>query len=116
MKIKNYILEYLVNGADSLEYIDDLDGCLADFEASGEDNMQDWLESLINDITVIDEVNHRYDCMADAYNLIFKVNSTYYSVYIEYVNEYGTNEVYYDSLQQVVPKQKTITVYESIDK
>ena len=115
MEIKNYVLEYLINGIDSLEYISDLDSCLADFDASGEVNMEDWLEDLIEDIEVIDEVSCRTSDVIGSYYLIFKINNTYYSVYVEPFG-YGLEEIDYDSLHQVVPKQKTITVYEPIDK
>ena len=115
MEIKNYILEYLVNGIDSLEYIGDLDGCLTDFEASGKNNMKDWLEGLITDIEVIDEISCKNSDVINSYHLIFKINNTYYSIYVEPFG-YGLKEIDYDSLHQVVPKQKTITVYEPIDE
>lgn len=118
MEIKNYILEYLVNKQDCREYIDEDEECIDDFEASGEDNIDDWLESLIQNIEVIDKVNWEYndESNSDEFNFVFKINSTYYSVAVSYSREYGINIVYYETLQQVIPKQKTITVYEPIDE
>lgn len=115
MEIKNYMLEYLINGFPGENYIDD--ECDADFEASGENNLQDWLKASVKDMQVIDQINYKHnDDDFDSYNVIIKVNDLYYSVYVEYSREYGVDEVYYDSLQQVIPKQKTITVYEPVDK
>ena len=53
MKIKKYILEYLVNKQDCLEYIDEDEECIDDFEVSGADNIDDWLESLVQNIEEI---------------------------------------------------------------
>ena len=118
MKFKDYVLEYLVNNSDpEWDIICELDGCEEDFNASGEDNMQDWLEALIKDIKVIDCVNYEYndENNSDDYDLIFKSDNTYYALSIEYSREYGIDTVFYDSLIQVKPVQKTITVYEPID-
>lgn len=116
MEIKKYILEYLVNKQDCLEYIDEDEECIDDFEASGADNIDDWLESLVQNIEVIDEVNWEYndESNSDEFDFIFKLNNIYYSVAVAYSREYGINTVYYETLQQVIPKQKTITVYEPI--
>lgn len=118
MKFKDYVLEYLVNNSDpEWDVIRELDGCEEDFNASGEDNMQDWLESLIKDIEVIDEINYEYNYEnnSDNYDLIFKSNGIYYSLSIEYSREYGIDTVFYDSLTQVEPVQKTITVYKLVE-
>ena len=118
MKFKNYVLEYLVNNIDpKWDVIYKLDGCEEDFKASGEDNMKDWLESLIKDIEIIDEINDEYNDLnnSDNYDLIFKSNGIYYSLSLEYSREYGVDTVFYDSLRQVKPVQKIITVYEPVD-
>lgn len=116
MKIKNYILDYLVSLQDCRDYIDEDEECVNDFEASGADNINDWLESLVQNIEVIDEVNLEYndESNSDEFDFIFKLNNIYYSVAVAYSREYGINTVYYETLQQVIPKQKTITVYEPI--
>lgn len=116
MKIKKYVLEYLVNKQDCREYIDADEECIDDFEASSADNVDDWLESLIQDIEVVDKVNWEYndESNSDEFDFIFKLNNIYYSVAAAYSREYGINTVYYETLQQVIPKQKTITVYEPI--
>lgn len=118
MKFKKYVLEYLVNNIDpKWDVICKLDGCEEDFKASGEDNMKDWLESLIKDIEIIDETNDEYNDLnnSDNYDLIFKSNGIYYSLSIEYSREYGIDTVFYDSLKQVKPVQKIITIYEPVD-
>lgn len=118
MKIKNYILDYLVNLQDCRDYIDEDEECVNDFEASGADNIDDWLESLIQNIEVIDKVNWEYNDESnnDEFDFIFKLNNIYYSVAVAYSREYGINTVYYETLQQVIPKQKTITVYKPINE
>lgn len=118
MKFKDYVLEYLVNKDDpEWDVICELDGCEEDFNASGKANMQDWLESLIKGIEIIDRVNYKYNDENDSddYDLIFKSNNVYYSLSIEYSYEYGTNTVFYNSLRQVMPVQKTIIVYEPVE-
>lgn len=46
MKFKDYVLEYLVNNSNpNWDVICELDGCEEDFNASGEDDMQDWYSS-----------------------------------------------------------------------
>ena len=107
MEIKKYILEYLVNKQDCPEYIYEDEECI-----------DDWLESLIQNIEVIDKVNWEYndESNSDEFNFIFKINNIYYSVAVSYSREYGINIVYYETLQQVFPKQKTITIYEPINK
>lgn len=113
MKIKNYILEYLVNGQNCLDYIDEDEECADDFKASGADNIDDWLESLIQNIEIIDKVNWKYndESNSDEFNFIFKINNIYYSVAVSYSREYGINIVYYETLEQVIPKQAITTVY-----
>ena len=116
MKIKNYVLNYLVNLHDCGDCIDEDEECVNDFEASGADNINDWLESLVQNIEVIDEVNLECndESNSDEFDFIFKLNNIYYSVAVAYSREYGINTVYYETLQQVIKKQKTITVYEPI--
>lgn len=116
MEIKNYILDYLVSLQDCRDCIDEDEECVNDFEASGADNIDDWLESLIQNIEVIDKVNWEYndESNSDEFDFIFKLNNIYYSVAVAYSREYRINTVYYETLQQVIPKQKTITVYEPI--
>lgn len=117
MKFKKYVLAYLVNNIDpDWDVIRKLDGCEEDFNASGEDNIQDWLESLIKDIEIIDEINCEYNDVSnsDNYDIIFTSNGIYYSLNVEYSREYGRDTVFYDSLRQVKPVQKIITVYEPV--
>lgn len=118
MEIKKYILEYLVNKQDCLEYVDEDEECIDDFEASGTDNIDDQLESLVQNIEVIDKVNWEYndESNSDKFDFIFKINSTYYSVVVAYSREYGINIVYYETLRQVIPKQKIVTVYKPIQQ
>lgn len=118
MEFKKYILEYLVNKQDCLEYIDNDEDCVKDFEASGADNIDDWLEWLTQDIEVIDKVNWEYNDVSnnDEYDFIFKINNNYYSVMVSYSREYGTNTVYYETLEQVIPKQIMATVYIPINE
>lgn len=113
MEFKKYVLEYLVNRQDCLYYIDEDEECVNDFESSGADNIDDWLESLIQDIEVVDKVNWEYndESNSEEFNFIFKINNIYYSVAVSYSREYGTNTVYYETLEQVVPKQVMATIY-----
>lgn len=115
MKIKNYIVEYLVNGSDCLDYIDSYNECISDFKASGEYCMQNWLESLVADIEIIDEISCKTSDITNSYYLIFKINSIYYSVYIEPLKR-GLEKIFYDTLTQVIPRQKVITVYKPVEK
>lgn len=118
MEFKKYVLEYLVNRQDSLEYINEDEECIDDFESSGADNIDDWLESLIQDIEIVDKVNWEYndESNSDEFDFIFKINNIYYSVAVLYSREYGTNTVYYETLEQVVPKQVMTTVYIPINE
>ena len=111
--MKKYVLEYLVNKQDSLDYIDEDEDFIYDFEDSGADNIDDWLETLIQDIEVVDKVNWEYndESNSDEFDFIFKINDKYYSIKVSYSREYGTNNVYYETLEQVIPKQIMTTIY-----
>lgn len=116
MKFKDYVLEYLVNKDDlDWDVICELDGFKEDFNASGKNNMLDWLDSLIKDIEIVDYVNCKYNEYNDSedYDLIFKSGNTYYSLSIEYSRDFRIDKVLYNSLKQVKPVQKII--YEPVE-
>ena len=108
--IKSYIIEYLLDKG-QYDSICDSEELEKDFANTNYEDMLDFLETESKNIKIITEQNAEYEDNSITYDLIIGKDSHYYSVSVNYSMEYGTYDIYIETLKEVKPIKVTTTVY-----